>query len=518
MFTNSVDIANRACQHCGVTRIQDLNEDSLQAGEIAFVYDKLRRAELRRNVWRFAIKRAALRPIGIGTCIIVPPLWAATITYGLGALVGSSSGAIWQSQIQDNLNNQLDGSPAWDKYCGPMTVTPYDTSGTTGYFAGELVYETPGDGTYTVYMSTQGGNAQDPRAPSPWLSSVQYALDQIVLYYASWAVGTTYAAGAVVSYQSIDYISLVAGNVGNVPATANTKWAVVPTALAPAYYNSATTYAIGAFVTYLGANYVCIAISTGNLPTNTAFWAAQAAGTTYASLIDFNLNNDPSLAPASWINTASYSIGNQVAASNRLIYTSLINTNVGIDPTTDNGTNWTNTGVLTPWTTTDPFGNANILWIQLNVAIQDLNIVYPIGAGPANQSETRNVFRLPANFLRQAPQDPKAGSVSFLGAPTGLMYDDWNLEGNYITSRQAQPILLRFVADLVDVAKFDDMFCELLGARIALEVVERLTNSDAKLAGIGQAYTKFGTEARTVNGIETGSAEPPEDEYISCRV
>jgi hypothetical protein len=98
------------------------------------------------------------------------------------------------------------------------------------------------------------------------------------------------------------------------------------------------------------------------------------------------------------------------------------------------------------------------------------------------------------------------------------MYNDWLLESNYLVTQECYPIVLRFVADVQDVTKFDDMFCELLAARIALETVERLTQSTAKAAEIGQMYKTFGTDARIVNGIEVGPVEPPIDDYISCRV
>ncbi len=518
MFANPVDIGNRAAQHCGVGRIVDFNEDSLTAGEISFVYDKLRRAELRRNVWQFAIRTAALRPVATGTMFIAPTLWASTTTYGFGALVTDALGILWQSLAQDNLNNAPGNSPAWDTYCGPLTVQPYDTTGTTGYFAGELVYETPGDGTYATYLSLQSNNSQDPRAPSQWLSTVQYAKDQIVIFYTAWAVGTTYAAGTAVSYLGTNYVSLAAGNVGNVPTTATAKWAAVSPTLAPAYYDSTVAYAIGTFVTYLGLKYVCIAASTGNLPTNAAFWAAQATGTTYVSLIDFNLNQDPSTASfAAWASGTTYTTGNKVGATAGYIYSSVGAGNLGNNPVTDAGVHWTNTLVLNPWTTVNPFGTANNKWLQLAVALQDLIIAYPLGAGPSSQDATRNLYRLPGNFLRRAPQDPKAGSETYLGAPSGLTYDDWNLSGPYIVTREVFPITLRFVADVTDVTKFDDLFCELLAARIALEVCERLTQSTAKLTNIGAAYKVFGTEARLVNGIETGPTEPPEDSWISCR-
>src|SRR5258706_426556 len=473
-FLSPVDIANRACQHCGVTRISDtlgFTEDSLQSGEISFAYDKLRRAELRRNVWQFAIRKAAIRPIDTTTMFLKPVLWASTTTYGLGAIVSDSSKYLWQSRAQDNLNNTPGNSLQWEAYAGPLTVQPYDMTGKTGYFAGELVYETPGDGTFAVYMSLLTGNSQDPRQPTTWISTTTYIKDQVVLFYAAWASGTTYAAGAGVTLNDIAYISLAAGNIGNSPDVSPTKWIASSIPLAPPYYSATTNYIIGNFVTYLGLKYVAIAAGVGNLPTNASFWAAQQATTYFASLIDFNLNNSPGSAPALWAAGTTYATGNTVGGSDGNIYSSIGSSNVGHDPTLTIGF-WTNTGVLNPWTTVDPFGTAATAWLQIIVALSDLQFAFPIGTGPAVQTTTRNIFRLPANFLRKAPQDPKAGSTSFLGAPSGLMYDDWNLEGSYLISRESAPIVIRFVADITDVISFDDMFCEGLAARIAFEVVE----------------------------------------------
>jgi hypothetical protein len=128
------------------------------------------------------------------------------------------------------------------------------------------------------------------------------------------------------------------------------------------------------------------------------------------------------------------------------------------------------------------------------------------------------VFALPSNFLREAPQDPKAGSTSYLGAPTGLMYTDWEYQGNYLISRTAYPIVYRFVADVTLVPTFDDMFCEGLGALIGESTCERITQSDAKVGMCQRIYQQKITEARAVNGIETGATEPAEDDFITCRI
>jgi hypothetical protein len=523
MFQTPVDICNRSAQQVGVARISDFTENSVAAAEFGFNYDKLRRAELRRNLWKFATRKAALRAITTGTVFLAPVMWASTTTYTFGSIVSDQSNTLWQSRTQENLNNSPGNSSAWEQYCGPMTAQPYDITGGTSYYAGELVYEAPGNGTYVVYLSLQSGNSQDPRAPSFWLPTTQYSEDQVVQQYPAWAIGTTYAAGAGVSFTPagtlapVYYISLAASNTGNEPDTSTKKWAPMFSTLAPPYYSSIVAYAIGQYVTYLGANYICIAASTGNLPTNATFFAAVGATSVYSSLIDFNLNQDPSLAPVLWAVGTTYATGNKVGGSDENIYSSIGNGNVGNDPTLGGGF-WTNTGVLNPWTTVNPFGTANDLWLQTNVAITDSFLPYPLGAGPAFQSTTRNAYRLPANFLREAPQDPKAGSISLLGGPAGPPYNDWNFEGDYIITIDNFPIVLRFVADVTDVTKFDDMFCEGLAARIALETVEILTQSTAKRTAIKDEYLRVMTEARIINGIETGAVEPPVDEYLAVRV
>jgi hypothetical protein len=358
------------------------------------------------------------------TMFLAPGLWSGSTTYFPGAIVEDSAGSLWFSMQPDNLNNQPGTSSAWDLYFGTMTATPFDTSGATAYYAGDVVYEFPGTGTYTAYLSLQNSNSTDPSVTNAWSSTITYRKDQVV--------------------------------------------------------------------SYLSSNYM--------------------------SLVDLNLAQVPSSAPALWAIGTTYATNALVGASDGYIYKSVGSGNVGNNPVTDLGVHWTNTGVLNPWTTVFTQGLGSNQWLQLGVGLTDLFFAYPIGTGPSNESATRNVYRLPANFLRRAPQDPKAGSTSFLGAPTGLMYDDWDLEGDFIVTRQSDPIVFRFVADMVNVNAFDPMFFEGLAARIAIEVCETITQSTDKLSKAEGAYGKFMTEARVVNGIETGPTEPPEDDWITCRI
>jgi hypothetical protein len=146
MFQTPVDIGNRALQHCGAILIDPtlgFTENSRNSGAISFPYGKVKRAELRRNVWQFATRRAALRPIDTNTMLLAPTMWESGTTYFEGSIVSDQNNFLW---ISNNLGNQPQNSTAWDPYFKPLTVSLYDSSQI--YFAGELVYTAPGDGTY----------------------------------------------------------------------------------------------------------------------------------------------------------------------------------------------------------------------------------------------------------------------------------------------------------------------------------------------------------------------------------
>lgn len=554
-FLTPTDIGSRAAQYCGQPQLDPTlgfaDPSSKAAAEIGFVYDKLRKAELQLNTWRFAIRLAVLRPIDGNTVQLTPALWVSSTTYFRGSLVTDENGLIWQSAIKNNIGNQpgvLPNFQLWVPYFGPLTVSLYDSSMT--YSAGEVVYTTAGNGTYNVFSSLQNGNVLHPALPDQWLISAAFYQNQVVQRFPNWAIGTTYAQGNGVLYTDGNvYVSLINGNVGNAPNSSATNWQLMPflqlaTPVVPAFgtqptqsppstpiaeWSSSTTYSLGSFAIFNATVYLSIANNnTANYPnaSGSTSWVTVSNGTVYMSLIDFNIGNDPINSPALWASGTTYASGNQVCGSDGVIYTSKSNGNVGHDPTLDaTHTYWTNTGTLCPWTTVFTLGSGNDYWLQIGgsafpsgVALQTLNISWPIGSGPLSQAFTRNVFRLPANFLRKAPRDPKADSFSPLGAPGNLIEDDWEFRGNFLISWSVDPIMFPFVADVQDVSDFDTNFCEGLAARCALGVVESLTQSTAKNQMIEREYERFMGRARLSNAILIGAEAEPLDDFIACRV
>lgn len=378
-YRTPVDIGNRACDHCGVPPIVAFTDDSKAADRVNSVYDKLRIAELRRNVWRFAVRKTALRAVDVDTMFLVPAAWSSTAVYPQGSIVSYSNRFYFADQyVPANTAPGTANEAYWTVYFGPQTASPWDSDSDTSYYAGELVYDVASNVVSVYQCLTTGTDADPTELPDAWDADTTYN------------IGDTVIDGSSNVWQSR------------------------------------------------------VDLNTGNAAIASAYWQAVP-------------------------------VSNQAA------------TQIGQD------------------------------WLKINATVRYQRFQYPIGAGPGQQTSTRNIFRLPSGYLRKAPQDPKAGAVSYLGAPGNLASDDWNFEGDYITTSDNPVIVLRFVADIQDVTQMDPMFCEGLGARIGLEICEPLTQSDSKLGTIGQIYKTFMGEARAINGIEVGPVEMPLDDYLACR-
>lgn len=251
----------------------------------------------------------------------------------------------------------------------------------------------------------------------------------------------------------------------------------------PPTYAAATTYAVGDIVAYTdpvddSPRYWISdqASNTGNTPTDGEPWENYFGPVTVSS----------------YDSTIGYDTGELVYDDSNNVWFSLVS---GNSAALSEGTSWH----------------------ELTGTLQAFHPIYPLGSGPYSDSTSRNVYRLPYGFLRAAPQDPKAGSTSYLGAPSGLAYNDWLFEGDYLVSTQSDPVVLRFAADWTDVTTMDALFCEGLAARVAQEICESVTQGPSKLAAVTAAYNRIMSKARVIDAIEVGSEELPIDDWIACR-
>lgn len=386
----ATDIANRVCQKVGAELIAAgalLTEDSKQAHQIAACYDFIRRAEMRRNVWRFGIRVQAIRPIGLTSKLLTFANWLVGTTYAQNDIITDpADGQVYFSLGAGNVGNVPSTSPAsWTLYFGPKVAQEFITTWGSGY-------------TYAQYDHAIGSDGNS-------------------------------------------YISLANGNTNHNPVGDN------------------------------GVNWLA----------DTSSFAAKTVSSFFAGEL--------------------VHIGNTV-------YLSLTN---------NNGQGTINT-VPQNYITGLPPPSA-VTWLALTAqpTVSTINFNYPAGAGPSQDFRTKNVFFLPVGWLREAPQDPKAGGALYLGAPDGSNFNDWNYAKDYFVSRDAGPIPYRFMADVQDANMFDPMFIEGFVCRLGIEVCEPLTQSATKVTGLGNAYKVFMSDAREVNAIENGPIYPPEDSYITTR-
>lgn len=426
VYLTKEDIANRALQSLGAQRITTFDDDHKNASAVKLAYDKVRQSELRRSIWRFAIRTATLRPIDDDTLFFTPRAWSATTYYQPGMLVSYAS-AVWTCNSSFSINEAPGTTDHWVPYFGPITVDEFDDDLT--YNTGEMVYINAVGGLAATYVSRINDNAVSPATADVYSAT------------------TTYDRGDIVSSVA-HYISLITANINNTPASALALW---------------------------------------------------VAATTYASAA-------------------------QVITVDGTVWTSQGNGNIGHEPSADSGTNWLRAASLPlvqPWLLYTG-GVTGAGWRQLDplgftTSLRKPNIIYPAGVSPASVSGTQHIYPLPLGYLRQAPQEPRAGAGAFLGAPGGLRYSDWKIENRYIISQEIDPIAFRFVADVTAVPEMDPMFCDALSKRLAFDICEELTQSSTKKQACWVEYKNFMGEARAVNAIETGPIEPEEDDYITVR-
>jgi hypothetical protein len=116
-------------------------------------------------------------------------------------------------------------------------------------------------------------------------------------------------------------------------------------------------------------------------------------------------------------------------------------------------------------------------------------------------------FPVPSDFLALRPP-----------AVNGL---DWRLESHdgatAILTNDGDTLEIVYTARITDTARFDDSFTEMVAARMADHMCEKITGSNAKRAQAKQDYKDARAEARRNNAFENVSQEPPEDPWVAAR-
>lgn len=141
-----------------------------------------------------------------------------------------------------------------------------------------------------------------------------------------------------------------------------------------------------------------------------------------------------------------------------------------------------------------------------------------------------NQYPLPSDFVRLLPPDPGSNLFSY-GDGTPLIFSstsaspdrDWQIEndgnGNkVIVTNTGAPLFIRYVFDLQDPNQMDDLLRDALAARIALEIVEELTQSNEKKDFAMTFYKDVIAEAKQTNAVERVPSVPVLDPWLAARL
>jgi hypothetical protein len=170
----------------------------------------MRKADLRRNVWRYSTRTEVLRKRTSTTKVIFYSDWDATVFYRINDRVKRDNRA-WIC-IGEGINNDplLRTYDKWTTYFGSDTLDVY--AATTTYSTGEQIYS--GTAAYISIVDTNLGQLVTDTAY--WLP----------IDIAAWVQFSIYALGDRVTSGGLTYVSIQAANQNNAPASSPTFWVV----------------------------------------------------------------------------------------------------------------------------------------------------------------------------------------------------------------------------------------------------------------------------------------------------
>jgi hypothetical protein len=98
---------------------------------------------------------------------------------------------------------------------------------------------------------------------------------------------------------------------------------------------------------------------------------------------------------------------------------------------------------------------------------------------------------------------------------------DWKVENHEevasILTNDGDTLMIRYVKRIADPTLFDPCFVEALACALAVQLCERLTQSNAKKEAAERAYAFAIRDARRMNAIEVGTQKQPVDEWLAAR-
>jgi hypothetical protein len=133
---------------------------------------------------------------------------------------------------------------------------------------------------------------------------------------------------------------------------------------------------------------------------------------------------------------------------------------------------------------------------------------------PVDGTNFDNAFPLPSDFLRLL-------SINESNVLVDGETSDWKIELHQgvkcLLTNDTAPVLITYIARVTDATLFDPMFVDMLAAKLAWQMCEKLTQSNMKKADIMAEYKDAKRTARRINAFENQPTRAPEDTWVSVR-
>ena len=113
-------------------------------------------------------------------------------------------------------------------------------------------------------------------------------------------------------------------------------------------------------------------------------------------------------------------------------------------------------------------------------------------------------FTLPSDCLR------------IIRPPTSDL--DWQIEGRKILTNDGSTLYLKYIADIEDASQWDPSFYNVVAGALAIDICERLTQSNQKKQYCVAAYNEDVKMARRVDAFESGPEDAADDDWWNARL
>jgi hypothetical protein len=93
----------------------------------------------------------------------------------------------------------------------------------------------------------------------------------------------------------------------------------------------------------------------------------------------------------------------------------------------------------------------------------------------------------------------------------------WEIQDEYVATDEDSPLKIKYVFDLSDTTQMSPMMVRAIAQRLAVHIVEKLTNSNTKKAQLEEQYERTINDAKAFDGQERSPVRIADPTWVSSR-